>query len=129
MNSNNQLIVKVSRDSVCAGDDMYAHEAKFLTKDNISLAQIIEQAIKACPLASISGGKATWVICAPEMKSKYIGVIAQEWKEPKFVVASETNAEIFFGSKEIKIDFVYWCQVNPSEVFEAVENGSELPNV
>lgn len=128
MNENSQLIVKVSRDSVCAGDDMTDHKAEFFAEKTATLAQLVQLAVAACPLASISGGKATWVICLPKKQFKHLGVFAQEWAEPKFIVAPETNAEEYFGSKEIHIDFRYWCQANPLAVFSAVNSGSELPS-
>lgn len=129
MNENNQLIVKVSRDSVSAGDDMTAHKAEFFVEKKVTLAQLIKLAIVACPLASISGGKATWVICLPKKEFRNLGVLAQEWAEPKFIVAPETNAAEYFESQEIHIDFRYWCQANPVEVFAAVNSGSELPSM
>ena len=128
MNENNQLIVKVSRDSVCAGDDVEDHRAVFFVEKSGTLTELIGLAIKACPLASIYGGKATWIICLPKKEFRNIGVLAQEWSAPKLIVAGETNAEEYFGSQEICIDFKYWCQANPIEVYAAVNSGTELPS-
>ena len=52
--------VKLSRDSVCMGDDCNAPNAyEMYIKENVSLKALIAQVKKDIYLAQISGGKAT----------------------------------------------------------------------
>ncbi len=57
MSEHSQLIVKVSRDSVCAGDDMTDHKAGFFAEKSATLAQLVQLAVAACPLAMYFGWK------------------------------------------------------------------------
>jgi hypothetical protein len=61
MNQISSLIVW--RDSVCAGDDGDApHERTFSASADVSLRDIAAQILNGHYLASISGGKATWIL-------------------------------------------------------------------
>lgn len=65
-------------------------------------------------LPGISGGKATWIICS---SGKQIGVLAQQWAEPKLVIPAEIILSQYFGDSEPRLLFRYWCQADPDHVF------------
>ena len=117
----------VDRDSVCAGDDSDPHSAVFATSAQATVAELVAQARRASPLASIAGGKATWLIDTDGPGKGCIGVIAQQWDEPRLLVPQDTTVAALFGQREASVFFRYWCQADPDQVFEALRTGRELP--
>ena len=80
--------ITLTRDSVCAGDDVDApHEMTLDINDCKNINDIMVK-IKNKYLPKISGGKATWIVrsCAS------IAVIAQEWELPKTLLGSDELA-------------------------------------
>ncbi len=54
-----------TRDSDCAGDDGDApHPRELELPDDVSVDEFIRGVIAAAALPSISGGQATWCVCA-----------------------------------------------------------------
>lgn len=119
------LKASVDRDSVSAGDDCEAHEASFETTAEATLAEFVAQALRAAPLASISGGEATWLIDSAEKRC--IGVIAQQWDAPRFLTDSRATVQQHFGTQPPALYFRYWCQASPEAVFSALLLGEPLP--
>ncbi len=120
----NTVTVAVDRDSVAAGDDTESHAATAIVPVASNVMELVAAALHVCPLASISGDKATWLIDAD---ATCIGVIAQQWPRPKFVIAEHTSVTDVFAGKSKSLHFRYWCQADPDAVFEAVRNGQPLP--
>lgn len=120
--------LKVDRDSVCAGDDCVSHEVSIVVAPESTFIEVLKAAQKACPLVGISGGKATWLIDTEGYDKGCVGVIAQQWTEPKLLISSNTAAVNIWGSAEGSLNFRYWCQASPDAVFEAIKTGSELPS-
>ena len=118
------LRINIDRDSVCAGDSSDPHEAVIEVDPGSTVTVLLQAAWKACPLASISGGQATWLIDAGGV---CIGVAAQQWSSPKLLVPADGAAAALFASRPATLHFRYWCQVNPDEVYEAVRSASALP--
>ena len=118
------VIIAVDRDSVAAGDDTESHAATAMVSADSNVIELIAAALRACPLASISGDKATWLI---DVDSTCIGVIAQQWPRPKFIIAEHTRVTDVLAGKGKSVHFRYWCQADPDAVFAAVRDGQPLP--
>lgn len=121
------LVVTVDRDSVCAGDDCASHQAHFSMPDSHDVSEMLNAALQACPLAQIDGGQATWLIDIGGCNGTCIGVMAQQWQEPRLTVPTTMKASILFDERPPALFFRYWCQANPDAVFEAVRTGAALP--
>jgi hypothetical protein len=124
----NALKVTVDRDSVCAGDDCEAHNAAFETSADTTLAEFVQQAARACPLASIAGGQATWLVDTEGDGKGCIGVVAQQWSAPRFLLPESTTVAQHFGTRPPSVYFRYWCQVSPDAVFDALRSNGPLPS-
>lgn len=120
----NNLTIAVNRDSVAAGDDTESHAATAIVPVASNVMELVAAALRVCPLASISGDKATWLIDAD---ATCIGVIAQQWSRPKFVIPEHTCVTDVFAGKKPVLHFRYWCQADPDAVFAAVRDGQPLP--
>jgi len=81
------LRIKADRDSVCAGDDCESHDRIFAAPLHATVADLVDLATAVCPLASISGGLATWVVEAGGYGGRPLAVIAQQWPAPRWLVA------------------------------------------
>jgi hypothetical protein len=119
------LKASVDRDSVSAGDDCEAHEASFETTGDATLAEFDAQALRAAPLASISGDEATWLVDTGGKRC--IGVIAQQWSAPRFLTDSHATVQQHFGESPPALYFRYWCQASPEAVYSALLLGEPLP--
>ena len=71
---------------------------------------------------------ATWIIDIAGKNSRSIGVLAQQWPDAKLVIPADTRLVDLFKTHESRIHFRYWTQVDPDQVYEAIKNGTELPN-
>jgi len=78
------LTIRVTRDSVCAGDDVEAPNEKFVEVNSFTEPEAFMHAVtNAYGMPTIEGGKAAWVVL---LNGNRIGVIAQEWNAPKVSV-------------------------------------------
>lgn len=119
-------LVTVDRDSVSAGDDTDPHRTTFRLPPTATVGELLAAAWRACPLASIAGGRATWLIDvgAP---AHCIGVMAQQWQAPRLLVGDVAAATLFaHGTRSVF--FRYWAQSDPDAVFEALRSGAPLPD-
>lgn len=89
-----------------------------------NVPELIDAALRACPLASICCDKATRLIDAGDT---CVGVIAQQGSRPQFIVAEHTGMSDVFAGKSKTIYFRYGCQADPDAVFEALHSGQLLP--
>jgi hypothetical protein len=122
--TRNEIVIW--RDSVAAGDDVDApHELKIAPTDQESLASLITRIIQANYLASIVGGKATWIL---KSGKRALAVVAQQWPVPSFLVPAEHSARSYLNGGECDLEFVYWCQVDPGQVFKCLSTGKPLPD-
>lgn len=122
------IVLMVDRDSVCAGDDCASHACSFSVPLAASLSELLYQAKKACRLASISGGKATWIVEVGGYDGMPIAVVAQQWDEARALIPSATTVESLFANQQKQLFFKYWCQANPETVFDALVSNSPLPS-
>ena len=119
--------LEVDRDSVCAGDDCQSHMALLSVSAETALIEVLKLAQKACSLAVIAGGNATWLIDTQGYGKGCIGVVAQQWAAPKLITEQNISAGQIWNGKGT-LFFRYWCQSNPNAVFEAIKSGGELPS-
>ena len=127
MSTTTQLVVW--RESVCAGDDCDAPHELILTVGNDSLRGVTDRLIAAHYLASITGGRATWILQAGDQEGRSLAVLAQEWAQPRFLVASDAEALTYVQSGARPHLLVrYWCQVDPAKVFDCLQRGEPLPD-
>jgi hypothetical protein len=126
MSDTSAIRVTVDRDSVCAGDDVVSHEATFSVTSSCNLLELLSAAWATCPLASIAGGQATWLIDVSNSDACF-GVMAQQWRQPKLLISAQTSAADLFMGKEPSLYFRYWCQSNPDAVFGALQAKTALP--
>ncbi len=80
-------------------------------------------------LASIAGGRATWILETGGRKGRPLAVLAQQWWRPRFLVEPDAA-----GSTYIQPDarphlyLKYWWQVAPEIVFGCLQRGEPLPD-
>jgi hypothetical protein len=122
------VTLKVDRDSVHAGDDMSSHQISIDIDENMNMEELLNLASKKCVLPTIYGGKATWFAYLESEPKIFLGVLAQQWKSPKFLVNSTTTVEEICTKEPAKLIFRYWCQADPELVFKALINNTELPS-
>ena len=120
-------LASVDRDSVSAGDDCQPHEATFEIEADTSLYEFIAHALRVAPLASISGGRATWLVDTDGSGRGCIGVLAQEWPAPRFLIDSRATVQQHFGTRPPSLYLRYWCQASPDQVYSALLLNEPLP--
>ncbi len=108
------LELRLERGSVCAGDDCDAPHTQILSfVESATIHDVVTRILKINYLASIAGGRATWVVLG---KSNIpVAVLTQQWRIPRFLV--DANA-VFTKYIEGKIHIQYRQQVSPDDVFE-----------
>jgi hypothetical protein len=113
------MIVSVTRDSVCAGDDVDApHEKEFSFPDTVPLDAVIKRVLSDSYLASIAGGFATWVV-----ESEFpIAVVAQQWLSPRMLDPKQGLSGPFDTntSDVVRLHFRYLQQADPDATFERI---------
>jgi hypothetical protein len=119
--------VSVDRDSVCAGDDCVSHEAGLVLPAEAGIGELLRQALRVCPLPSIEGGRASWLIASLGQEQGVIGVIAQQWTAPQLLLPQTCSVAEFYGDRRPTLYFRYWCQVPPESLLQALQSGRELP--
>jgi hypothetical protein len=127
MSDSPTIRITVDRDSVCAGDDCVSHKATFTIATSSNVLDLLAASWRACPLASIAGGQATWLIDVAGSDS-CIGVMAQQWDQPSLLIAPETIVRDLFRVAESFLYFRYWCQANPVAVLDALRSRAPLPD-
>lgn len=103
--------VRITRDSVCAGDDLDPpHERSLHLDAGEGVRELVEFVAGSGYLASIAGGKATWVAVADGTP---VAVVAQQWTGPRMLepIAIKVPAEVHF---------IYRAQDDPGRVFNEV---------
>ena len=122
------ITLEVDRDRVHAGDDVSSHSVSISIDKNMSVEALLVKASKQCALPDISGGKATWFAYSDTEPKIYLGVLAQQWTEPKVLCSASATVGSTFTTQTAKLVFRYWCQSDPEQVFVALANNKELPS-
>lgn len=118
----------VERDSVCAGDDVFAPNRLELTfEPDEKLDAVLARILASGYLPRIQGGCATWIVKG--RAEKRLAAVAQQWAEPKYLVdpASQFADHIDRWTKP-HLYFIYWCQVDPERVFRCLKERIPLPD-
>jgi len=116
--------VFLTRDSVAAGDDADAPHARTTTvPDGTSIEAIVAIIAKSGYLASIRGGKATWVVTSKIP----LAVVAQEWEKPKMLLDKPRLDDVVRFNKldtvdnGLRLHFRYFVQRDPQIVYEELQ--------
>jgi hypothetical protein len=117
------------RDSVSAGDDVDAPHELVVHLGNESLRSFLAGLVRQSYLASIIGGRATWILENHPNGGRSLAVLAQQWAEPSFLVDPESPVSSYL-ERDIAphLYFRYWCQVEPERVVAALRQGVPLPD-
>jgi hypothetical protein len=114
-----KLDLLLTRDSVNMSDDINAPNEKGISiSENATLEELTKTIIINKYLPSIQNGKASWVL---NFGNKPIAIIAEEWKEAKFLV--DKDKFIYeFTKPEPKVGFYlnYLAQKDPTEIFDTL---------
>jgi len=106
----------VTRESVCAGDDVDApHQITLSVPDKYTLEDIARAIQRAGYLPTIQGGKATWSV----VSGVPIAVMAQQWSEPKMLTSLDlVRKELDLSGSTIRVHVNYHAQIDPDIVYE-----------
>jgi hypothetical protein len=115
----NQRLIVVDRDSVCAGDDMQSHTAACPVPPDATIAELLEVAIKACQLPIENR---PWIVAIAGM---HIGVFINTWGPHSFIIPIETKAEQLFNNNQRYIDFKGFRNPASNMVFDAFQMGEK----
>jgi hypothetical protein len=94
-----RINIRVTRDSVCAADDVNApHEKTISLPSFLDPIDFIRELLVLYSLPQISGGSATWTC---HLNGRKIAVFAQQWPSPK-AIATEME---FLDSNELHFEY------------------------
>jgi hypothetical protein len=112
------MMAHITRDSVCAGDDIDAPHTHIVTLDEkLGVERLIEQAAKSAELPSIAGGRATWCISS----AIPLAVIAQQWPGPKMLHQIPPKlSQLDIDGQTIRFHVSYFVQQDPNAVYETL---------
>jgi hypothetical protein len=120
------ITIHVDRDSIHAGDDLESHASKVDADSESDIGALLTK-LKLNYLPGIAGGAATWIVSCSGCGPSPLGVLAQQWQEPRLRIPLETPLGQVLGSGRLSIMFEYWCQKDPSVVFDRISEGKEPP--
>jgi hypothetical protein len=116
------MMINVDRGSVGMGDDVLPHAQTIDLPPESSLADVVAYLLERHFLASIAGGKATWILVA----DRPLAVVTQQWDEPRFLVDSSRPISSFGAEgRGVSLMFRYWKQRDPDYVFEELAAGRQ----
>lgn len=102
--------ITVTRDSVCAGDDVEEHRHELRVADNLSVEKILTAIHRSLDLPLIEGGRATWVVSS----KRPLSVLAQQWATAKMVPMMEPRLEELDWSRGVlRVHVSYLDQIDP----------------
>lgn len=114
--------VNVDRSSVAMGDDVYPHARTIDLPESSTIAEAVAYLRQRRFLATIAGGRATWIL---EVNGRPVAVIAQQWAEPKFLTGPSDTLGSF--GNEVSLMFRYRAQIDPDDLFDTLEAGEAPP--
>lgn len=104
------MTIYLTRDSVAMGDDIDApHAYELSVPVGCTLAQALQYVLNRPYLASIAGGKATWVAL---LQQKPVAVLAQQWTQPVLLGPDH----MLPSGLEVQLHFRYYTQQEPEAV-------------
>ena len=110
--------IRLTRDSVCAGDDVDApHFDEITVPDDATVEDVVAAIAASTYLAPISGGKATWSVASKIP----IAVIAQQWERPRMICSIPYRFEqLDFRDGVLRCYVNYHAQRDPDTVVEVL---------
>jgi hypothetical protein len=102
--------LRISRDSVAAGDDMESHDRVIDVDGHAPLLDVVAGILSRNYLASIAGGQATWVL-RPGRQGEALGVVAQQWTAPELL-----GPDVDIATVGPELHFDYQGQKDPQTV-------------
>jgi hypothetical protein len=113
----------VTRDGVCAADDLLAPNLKKWPASLATSVERVMQKLKDDYLpCKIKGGKATWVVKSNRVP---IAIIAQQWRKPKIIDHNVTIDSIKDEHGCLEFYVEYRAQNDPEEVFKEFQRNAE----
>jgi hypothetical protein len=110
--------VRVDRDSVCAGDDVEAHDRILAVPDTGTLEGLTSSVLRVFDLPRIQGGRATWCLTS----RRPVAVVAQEWSAPRMVPwQSRPISDCKMVDGVVRLHFNYLAQVDPEIVLQVLQ--------
>lgn len=119
--------VRVERDSVCMADDIDAPHEIHIESADLLVSTICTAIAQMNYLPCISGGKATWIV-RTERGGCPLAVIAQQWNSGRLLSAAPAMLASHSENGEPYAFVEYYCQVDPELVYDALEEGRDLPD-
>ncbi|MEM7227892.1 MAG: hypothetical protein AAF432_03670 [Planctomycetota bacterium] len=115
----------LTRDSVCAADDMDApHKQRCVIPDACSWEDLTLRLLQDAALPRIAGGTATWTLAS----NIPIAVAAQQWEQPRLLRLSDTDWDrLATTGNPIRFHWSYCAQLDPDVVFEALDRVRFMP--
>jgi len=111
--SDHTISLELTRDSVCAGDDIDApHLTNLDLSANTTTMALAAQIQSSRYLANIAGGQAT---CVMEVDGTPVAVIAQQWEKPAIL---DAHLDL---SRASSVHIRYMAQSNPALVSETIQ--------
>jgi hypothetical protein len=122
------MIIRLTRESVCAADDCDAPHPKTITVPNtMTVGDLVKLIQKDYVPRNIQGGKATWSV----VSSVPIAVLAQQWSDPKLlplITMLDGGVDILTDPEgNLKLHVNYHAQIDPEIVLEVLK-GLKLKN-
>ena len=103
-----KITITVTRDSVCAADDVMAPNLKEIVVHSFTEPEdFISAVVSGYDMPQIQGSRAVWEVLLNEQK---IGIVAQEWSSPKPTVKQIRLAE------HNRVHLRYLAQVDPNSL-------------
>ena len=117
--------ITVDRMSVAAGDDADPHGVTVDVPPDRPLAEVVGGLLERRYLATIAGGRATWILVTG---TRPLAVVAQQWDEPRYLVDPARPIGSFGADGGgVSLLFRYWMQQDPDHVFTELAAGREPP--
>jgi hypothetical protein len=110
--------------SVAAGDDAVPHVLTIDVPPDRLLADVVIDLVEQRYLASIVGGRATWILVTGD---RPLAVLAQQWPEPRYLIDPAKPISSFGTAEGVSLLFRYWLQHDPDSVFDELAAGREPP--
>lgn len=112
-----KIEIVLSRDSVCAGDDIDVPHDKIIRFGSEKYVSKLIESIKSSDyLPLIAEGKATWIV---NNSDEIIAVIAQQWNTSKLFIDKKILVkDLIKTGKRIHLFFKYRSQEDPGLICE-----------
>jgi hypothetical protein len=112
------MLLSITRDSVCAADDIDEHLTTVSIQDDATVEQVVGLAVSSADLPKIGGGKATWVVSS----NRPLAVVAQQWKQARTIpMIPPRLKELDFDGAILKIHIGYLTQQDPDTVLNVLQ--------